>query len=362
MFNALSAAGLRAHPTHPTSTMVSFTQLDQNRQPNRKDILQLRREALAVAKQISTDGTLWGYTGLVVQGADYTRITNNAPPYQIPVHPGNVVPQGANQLAAYHNEEHHKRQLKCHEEHKWAENLLHGALTAAVPAIYLEVLEDPEAGLSGVTVLQMFAHLMTAYGAVMREDLDRNEDDLKAPWNPSAPIETLWLQASRAQQFPPPTDALSDNYILRALVNNVRNTQAFASTLKRFEDLALADQTLARFKTEMNRSYKAWVLANKDTTSSQAGYSSANLLQDQPAAATPSLATSKYAFAVGSKVYAYCWTHGLSQVRDVSSEHNSTTCANRHDGHQVEATFDAQMGGCNPCNARHVNRRPNPNP
>ena len=173
------------------------------------------------------------------------------------------------------------------------------------------------------------------------------------------PIETLWLQASRAKQFPPATDALSDNYILRALVTNVRNTQAFVSTLKRFEDLTTADQTLTRFKTEMNRSYKAWVAANKETTSLQAGYSSANLAQNPAPAAAPSVSNSKYTFAVGNKMYTYCWTHGLSQVRDSSSEHNSTTCTNRHDGHQVDATFDNQMRGCNPCNARHTIRRPN---
>ena len=350
MFNALTVSALQANPHHPRATTAQFTPLTNSRQPNRKDILQLLRSALSYAKDLGTDGTPHGYMGLVVDGNDYARVTNNAPPYQIPVHPGPVVPQGANQLAAYQNEENHKRQLKTYEDHQHAHSAVKAALLQCIPEEFVAPLMDPEVHFSNVTVLQIFHHLMTTYGTVTREDLDHNEEELKAPWSPTTPIESLWLQATRAQRFPPATDALSNSYVLRALINNVRNTNTFESTLKRFDELPAANQTLVRFKEEMNRSYKLWVQTNNRSTASAAGYSSANIAQTPPPSGNTGL--SKYAFCVGTKVFAYCWTHGLSPVRDNRPEHNSHTCTNRRDGHQEDATFDNLMRGLNPCSLR----------
>lgn len=360
MFNALTASALGAPPAGPQPTTSQFTQLDPARQPNRKDILQLRRSALALAKELCTDGTPEGFVGLVVQGVPCARITNNAAPCVIPAHPGHDVPVGANQLAAYHNEEHHKRQLKRFEAYKTANQHIKAAILHVTPESFLAPLADPDVGFAEVTVLAIFNHLMETCGAVTREDLDTNEDELKAAWTPTTPIENLWLQATRAQQFPPPTDALSDNCILRALVQNVRNTKSFDTTLKRFDELPIADQTLTRFKTEMNRSSKTWVRANATATASDAGCSSANLART-PATPAPA-STSKRSFQVGAHTYTYCWTHGMSQVKTTTQEHNSSTCTNRLDGHQEEATLDNRMGGCNPCLARHRNHRGARNP
>jgi len=92
MFNALTASGLRAPQTSAVTTTALFAPLDPSHQPNRKDILQMRRSAIALAKELSTDGTAEGYIGIVVQGPTYDRITGNAQPYQLPVHPCPDVP------------------------------------------------------------------------------------------------------------------------------------------------------------------------------------------------------------------------------------------------------------------------------
>jgi len=49
MFNALTVSGLRAPQTSDVTTTALFAPLDPSRQPNRKDILQLRRSAIALA-------------------------------------------------------------------------------------------------------------------------------------------------------------------------------------------------------------------------------------------------------------------------------------------------------------------------
>ena len=143
------------------------------------------------------------------------------------------------------------------------------------------------------------------------------------------PIEDLWLQAAKAQLFPPASDALSDNYILRALVQNVRSTNAFDSTLKRFDELPTADQNLANFKLEMNKTCRTWVRANHNSTAAKVGYSSVNLAQ------TPALLTtaSKCSCKWGTKTYTYCWSHGFSEVKPDTPEHNSCTRNNRYEGH-----------------------------
>jgi len=356
MFNIVTASALRASPA-PVTTTATFVPFDSTKQPNRKDVLQLRRSLLSMARDISTDGSAFGYTGLVVAGAEYNRITNNAPAYQVPIYPGNQVPQGANQLAAYQNEEHYKRELKKFEDYQAASKHMKAAVKAAVPAKYLEEIADPDVEYANVTLLEMLNHLFTNYGDVTREDLDANEADLKQPWNPPDPIETLWMQATRAQQFPPANDALSDSYILRAVVTNVRNTKKFESTLKRFDELPIANQDLARFKQEMNRAYKTWIRANTEATAATAGYHAANLAQIPATAPAPA---SKYCFIVGTHEFSYCWSHGLSQVRANAPEHNSLTCHNKKEGHQDDATFTNRMRGFNPLGARQNNRRNTP--
>jgi len=268
------------------------------------------------------------------------------------VHPGPDVPQGANQLSAYQNEENHKQQLKRFEDYKTANKNIKDAVISTVPEAFIASLSDPGVGFGNVTILQIFDHLMTTYGALTREDLDQNEEELKAHWSPATPIKDLWLQAAKVQLFPPASDALSDNYILQVLVQNVRNTKAFDSTLKRFDEIPMADQNLARFKLQMNR-----VRANHNSTAAKAGSSSVNLVQ------TPALATtaSKHSCKWGTKTYTYCWSHGFSEVKPDTPEHNSRTCNNRHKGHHEEATFDNQMTGCNPllatCRIRCDNNR-----
>jgi len=158
---------------------------------------------------------------------------------------------------------------------------------------------------------KIFEHLMTTYGTVTREDLDQNEEEMKAPWTPATPIKDLWLQAAKAQLFPPASDALSDNYSLWALVQNVCNTKAFDSTLKRFDELPTTDQNLARFKLEMNKTYRTWVRANQNSTAAKAGYSSVNLAQTPAPPTTASKCSCKW----GTKTYTYCWSHGLSEVK-----------------------------------------------
>jgi len=56
-----------------------FTPLDPSHQSNRKDTLQLCRSVIALAKELSTDGTAEGCIDLIVQGPTYDRITGNAP-------------------------------------------------------------------------------------------------------------------------------------------------------------------------------------------------------------------------------------------------------------------------------------------
>jgi len=142
MFNALTVSGLRAPQTSPATNAALFAPLDPSCQPNRKDILQLRRSALALAKELSTDGKAEGYIGLVVQGPTYDHITGNAPVYQLPVHQGPDVPTGANQLSAYHNEENHKQQLKRFEDYKTASKNIKDAVISTVPEAFIAMLSD----------------------------------------------------------------------------------------------------------------------------------------------------------------------------------------------------------------------------
>ena len=231
-------------------------------------------------------------------------------------------------------------------------NNLSAALTAqilnAVNASFLSALEDPVFGFSDVTPMAMLDHLRQEYGTLTPEELETNRAALSEPWNFDSPIEDLWAKIANIQRIAAFGDVpIADVTIITLTLAMIEKTGLLATTTEKFRLRPLAEWTIALFKSE-------FVLGKKErirrlTAGDGAGFHGAHNAISTPAvpitvpaiaavAVTP-IATSdtppaaRHVSVEGGKLY-YCWTHGLSSMRN----HTSITCLNKAAGHQDDAT------------------------
>ena len=60
--------------------------------------------------------------------------------------------------------------------------------------LYHKALKNACTGYAGVTLRQLLDHLVTTYAAIDQFDLEKNQENMTAHYDPNAPIETLFAQ------------------------------------------------------------------------------------------------------------------------------------------------------------------------
>ena len=60
--------------------------------------------------------------------------------------------------------------------------------------MYYKYLKNAYIGYSGVTLRQLLDHLVTTYATIDQFDLEKNQENMTARYDPNAPIETLFVQ------------------------------------------------------------------------------------------------------------------------------------------------------------------------
>ena len=56
-------------------------------------------------------------------------------------------------------------------------------------------------GYVGITTLQMLTHLYDNYGIITAVDIENNDEEMRIPYNPALPIESLFHQIEVAVEF-----------------------------------------------------------------------------------------------------------------------------------------------------------------
>ncbi len=219
--------------------------------------------------------------------------------------------------------------------YKDTDKALRNMLIDAVPDIYLRKIKDKQIGYSNVTCLQVLTHLWDNYGVITQAELDENQDRMRTPWHPPMKIEALFAQLSEGENFAeqrrekPPVAS-----VIRIGYNLILNTGLFELPCYNWRIKPDTEKTMDAF-------HKHFLIASLDqqtqTTSSNAGFHSANQVSSSPAATAPP-ASSNRSY---SPALSYCWTHGTIQ----NIHHTSATCMRKSEGHQDAATLDNQMGG-----------------
>jgi hypothetical protein len=87
-------------------------------------------------------------------------------------------------------------------------NLYHNAIKAfrnqlleAIPIEYIKSLGHPTQGFNKVSPLEILSHLWETFGKIQASDLIANDECMKAAWHPPTPIQQLFQQLEKGNQF-----------------------------------------------------------------------------------------------------------------------------------------------------------------
>jgi hypothetical protein len=276
---------------------------------------------------------LLGLYALVVSAATYT--TDAAIAFDPPVNPGvaPVIPPAATQAQIT---EANRQFLADHKEFstfKSTEAALKKQLIEAVPSTYINKLKHKSLGFANVSTLQIIEHLVTTYGTITTDDLDKNIELLHKDWAPTNPIEDLFEQIRTCIEFAADTDPISEATAVRAATMNVEKTGLFSEAIRDWRKRPDADKTMENFIADFSL---ADAERHRLITTKTAGY-------HHSASAAMKVQIGSSTNTSNGPTLFYCWSHGAGQNKD----HTSATCKAPQVGHRCEATFNNMLGGNN---------------
>ena len=286
--------GLKALPKDPLTKLESC-------KPTPQAIYQLRKEVFANARSIEWEGAIphtHGHLGLVMPPAAFTILSGTA--FVMPVKPD--IPQYTNTNSPEEGQELKEEYHLAMQAHYTATNLeadLKSLVMAAVPELYIAILEDDTHGFDSVSTRELLAHLVNEYGAIEAEHLHENLKALEADWNPDTEIEAVFLNAKRCRQFAHDEDPISDQAYVAALVRVFRKSQVFTFALQDWDLKPKAQHTVANLHTHFLAADKSRLRTNAVTMKGALG-----------ANAATGTDTAKDATTKDTPVPCYCWSHG----------------------------------------------------
>ena len=266
MANLTATFNPKDHFLHPELTKI-------NGRPNRPTITLLKRELKANARRIhSTRGTgTHGHLRLCYNLATYNALPALAAnPWVDPVHPGAtpIIPPGTTGPNIQRILQDYANNLAQWQIYQQTDQALLLQCMQAIDETYYKILEDAEEGYADIHLIDLLDHIDDTYGTITPDDLAKNEQAMDAPWSPEQPLEDLFNQVRKAQDFARPHDPISDLKAIRSVTNNLEQSGVFADALKKWRAKAAADKTWNNLVTHMTEANNERL---RELTSTQAG-------------------------------------------------------------------------------------------
>ena len=242
------------------STYFEFPTLDKiHGEPTYNTLKTLKKQLKANGMSVLSDlgGGQFGHLGLVLSPAEYALISNV--PYVRPQHPGPlIIPAGTAHHEAVRLRADQDEHIRVFRETLQVERALIKQIVAAVDPEYLRELRDELTNTIILPVPEILDHLITCYGQVDSEALDKEEQKMKTYlWNISDPpvhffnkIEELASMAIAAHL------AKSPAQIVSLALDVVRRTGDLEKGLIEWLTLPAAQQTWVDFKQHFNTAWR----------------------------------------------------------------------------------------------------------
>ena len=179
------------------------------------------------------------------------------------------------------------------------------ALTATflslLPSAYTKHLENDLVGRTTSNFWTIFSSFLTKYGVVKPMDIENNNVRMKAPYDPTTPIENLFGQINDANEYAIFANSpLSDSTLVNAGEVLILRTNAFAIEYQTWRKIIITNRTWARFQQYWQEAYD--LKEETETTAASMGYS-ANV-EDDGAAYEATVENFGTAFAANSNAFA----------------------------------------------------------
>jgi hypothetical protein len=321
--------------------------------PTEPTVKLLQRELYTNARSVPSTrgGGANGYLGLLMPALAYAERAGALSPWRNVIHPGRLPIHNldATSIQITARDRAYDAQLREYAELTKIKIELKQQILAAVPSMYLRILSDQDFGFADVSPAQLLTHLRLTYSAVEPEDLEKNRQVLKEPWNVDEPMELLWERLSDVRQFAARHgDAISEFNAMNLTLTAIEATGVFTDACDKWRDRETFSKNVDTFQLFFNKENKNRL---RKLTAKQGGFHGANAAiippsgppSKPPPEKPPPAKPPPGAVVVGETKMFYCWSHGLGW----NPEHTSAKCSRKTDGHKDTATVNKMQGGCN---------------
>ena len=209
----------------------------------------------ANAMAIPSTTTDLGHLALVISNGDFTTL-NSGIPFTVPTRPAstgpsnpargrpsqaalNILPFTAPEAIRAYNQQRQENDL-----YNVATSVLRKLILTNVADRYICKLKYERTLYAQVTPLQLMTHLWDKYGAVDIADLDKNDNRMRAPWNPPTPIETLFEQLTQGKKFAEKGgETIPDSTLIKLGFQNIQKTGLFDKPCEKWRKKPTTAQT-----------------------------------------------------------------------------------------------------------------------
>jgi hypothetical protein len=161
--------------------------------------LKLKANAASVVSELR--GGVHRLLGLVLPPATYATLTNVV--FNTPVNPGTTpnIEAGGTAVQIHEIVRQHKENIRVWREYNATDKALQQQLINTFDEPYIQGLRDRHTSYNNVSAMQILTHLYTTYGVITPIDIEDNDAKMRAPFNPTQPIEVLFDQIETAVKF-----------------------------------------------------------------------------------------------------------------------------------------------------------------
>jgi hypothetical protein len=161
------------------------------------------------------------------------------------------------------------------KEYLSTDKALKQQLLAAIDDIYYRSLRNRITGYANVTTLTILRHLYDTYGNISPTDLIDNDTRMKAPYDPSQPIELLFDQFDDAIELAAAANgAYTGPQIVAYAYNTILQTGLFTDACRDWRRRPAAQKTWPTFKVDFSLAHQE--MRELQATTQGAGFHSAN--------------------------------------------------------------------------------------
>ena len=213
----------------------------------------MKLKANAASVPSALGGGNHGLLGLIISDAVYHTFTGNhfVLPNQPPPLP--IVPAGTSAVNTGVLVREHAELLREYHETMRTDQALTQQVINTFDKIYTRSLRNRHTGYANVTAINIVEHLYTTYGRITSMDLEQNDIRMKAPYDPTQPIENLFNQLEEGQEYAEAGQApLSTLQLINTAYLLVFKTGVYRDACRDWNRRTPITKTWANFKQDFN--------------------------------------------------------------------------------------------------------------